>query len=195
VVINSSVFYNQLENLITATNVLNTVTGEWDIYSSNSGKLTTIGAELNLKWQVYNKLSLELSGTLQKTKDLRSGYSNILPGYSPQKLAYGKVLYNLSANTSISALFHYVGEMETEWITETTPEAGERLSKKSDGFFITDLNFRKDNILNKNLFLNLKINNLFNEKYFYPTTQSNSWIDKGVPGKTFGFLISAGIKF
>jgi len=194
-VLNASIFYNQLEDLIRLTNFLNTSTGEWDIYSSNSGKLQTIGTEINMKYQALKSLSLEISGTIQNSKDLRQGYENIDVAYSPHTLGYGKILYEICGSTSVSAVFHYVGVMETEWITESTPALGSRLAKKSDGYFVTDLNIRKENILNKNVYVSLKIKNLLNKKYFYPTTQSNSWIDKGVPGERFGFLVSAGIKF
>lgn len=195
IVLNSSIFFNHLDNLISLTNVLNTNTGEWDMYSSNSGKINTLGAEINVKYQVLKKLSVELSGIFQKSKDMRTGYENIKLAYSPEFLGYGKLLYLFSGETTLAALFHYVGEMETEWETDSTPANGYRLSNKTNGYFLTDLNFRKENILSKNLYLNLKINNLFNKKYFYPTTESNSWIDKGVPGQRFGFLISAGVKF
>jgi len=195
IVLNSSLFYNQLNNLISLTNVLNANTGEWDIYSSNSGKINTFGAEINLKYQVLKKLSVELSGIYQKSKDLRLGYENIKLAYSPDFLGNARFLYLFSGETSLAALFHYVGEMETEWETDSTPELGYRLSNKTKGYLIADINFRKENLLDKNLYLNLKIMNIFNKKYFYPTTESNAWIDKGVPGERIGFLLSAGIKF
>lgn len=193
--ISSSLFYNQLDNLITATNQYNSTTGEWSFYSYNTGKLNSRGVEIDLKYEINRPITIEIGGTYQKTNDLRDGYTNIRTAYSPALLAHAKASFKTKNKITIALLAKYVGEMETDWTTQSTPENGKRLSDKSNAFTTLDLNLRKEHLFTHNIYMNLKINNLLNSKYRYPTTKSNSWIDKGVPGESIQFFVTAGIKF
>lgn len=204
-IINSSLFFNQLNDLIELTNTYDPETG-WEIYSSNSGKFNTLGAEIQFIYKPTNALSINARCIYQKTNDMRPDYiydstgtlfdySTLKVAYSPPLLIYANVLYSFKNNLSVAGIFSYVGEMETYWETSSTPENGERLAPKAPAYYILSLNLRKENVFNKNIYINLNINNLLNNKFRYPTTKSNAWIDKGSIDQGFNFLVSCGMKF
>lgn len=190
-----SLFHNQLNNLIVATNTYNQETGEWDIYSSNSGKMETKGAELASKLAISKKLSFNLGGTFQKSENLKEGYENIELAYSPQFLANASMLYKFTKNISFSLSGIYTSKMETAWKTATTPNEGARIGNTMEAYTILNSNFYFTNLFKKNIFLNLKLKNILDVEVRYPTTTSNIWIDKGSLGYGREIMGSIGFNF
>jgi outer membrane receptor protein involved in Fe transport len=45
------------------------------------------------------------------------------------------------------------------------------------------------------LYINLRISNVFGNKYFYPTGAVNTWADEGILGRGRQFLFTLGYKF
>lgn len=178
--INTSVFFNYLYDLITQTNEFSPETG-WKFLGTNEGELRTIGAEMNLRYQVQ-KFCTNISLVYQKTTNEESGYEDISIGYSPQLLGNFCVKYNLQKNITLAFTGKYTGKMETEWQTSTTPEEGHRIGEAIPGYFILDTNLNFKNIINSPFSLGLKISNITGREIRYPTTKSNSWIDKGYLG-------------
>jgi len=193
--LNFSLFFNQLNNLISTTNLLNQETREWEFYSANSGKMSTIGTELGVGYSPIDKLRINLSGVYQRSQDERTGYENIEMGYSPKLLIYGNASFQIFKKTSFTLIGRYVDKMETAWKTESTPENGSRIGKTIKPQYIFDVNLRITEIFNSGFFSNAKICNILNTEIRYPTTTSNTWIDKGSLGKGRTFLFTVGYKF
>jgi len=193
--LSASVFYNYLDKLVVATNIYNQTTGEWDIYSSNSGEMQTIGVELGAKMQFGEKLKAHLSGTYQESKDLRAGYEEIELGYSPNLLANAGIAYKLSRKVSLSASVLHVAQMQTLWKTATTPEAGYRIGNASPAYTLLDSKLRITNLFNQKIFVELLAKNILNTETRYPTTTSNVWMDKGSLGFGRRFLVTLGFDF
>jgi len=195
ITLNLSLFQNHLKNLITATNIYDKTTQTWEIYSTNSGKMETNGIEANIRIQPIYDLQINLGGSFQKSKNLLDGYENIDLGYSPEFLGYGNVIYHFAKNLSASLIGRYVGKMETEWITESTPEAGGRIGNAIPGYFVFDANFRINKFGKLGLFFQIKANNLFDREIRYPTTKSNIWMDKGALGAGRTVMLKLGWNF
>lgn len=193
--VNASIFFNSIDNLISSTNIYHHTHREWHIYSSNSGKQETTGFELGLKIRPIKYLIMNISGVYQKSKNLKEGYKNITLGYSPELLGYFDISYLFNKDISIALLGRYIGEVETLWKTDDTPENGSRIGNKIDGYFIFDMNFRCNNILGTNIFTALKIGNILDIEVRYPTTTCNVWADKGTLGFGREILFSVGYKF
>ncbi len=191
---NTSLFFNKLDKLINMTNIYDPETGDWKIYSANSGRLNTIGADFQMSYMLGSNFIVELSGMFQKTKDLRTGYKNIDVAYSPNFSGNGKLFYQPITDVSIGLTFQYIGSMKSEWMVDSIPSEGYRLAQDIPGYSLVGLNLRKENLYYKGLFIQLKIDNLFNTRYRYPTTTSNSWIDKGVPGQRISWLLTIGTR-
>lgn len=191
---NISFFYNYLQDLIVSTNEFSTETG-WRIYSSNSGKMQTAGFEGGFLVRPSDKFDFVISALVQHTKNLLDGYEDIAVGYSPETIIYGRFIYSPTSDISLGSKFQYVGEMESAWQTSAAPEDGNRIGAKSPAYFKFDVNYRHENLLNRGVFLNLKVCNVLDQEIRYPTTSSNSWIDKGTLGYGRTFLLSLGYKF
>lgn len=194
-VLNTSIYYNYLNKLINSTNVYNNVLGEWEFYSTNSGKMSTLGIETSVQYFAGNKIKFNASCIYQHTENLQQGFEKIEVAYSPKLLLYSNLTYAFSKKISVSGLFRYVGSMETEWKTDSVPSAGYRIAPASKAYMVFDINFRTENLFVQNSYLNLKANNILNSEIRYPTTLSNRWIDLGslAPGRTI--LLSLGYKF
>jgi hypothetical protein len=194
-ILSSSIYFSDLTNIINATNVYNSTSSEWEIYSTNSGRISTLGTELKLTFKPSMNFTLNGGVSYQQSKSGKSGYENIEVAYSPNLLANANIVVNLPKNTIATLLGHYVGSMQTEWVTETLPEDGARLGDESNAYFLLDLNVRKNNIFKTKFFADIKINNLLNTIYRYPITASNAWIDKGVLGDALSWHFTIGARF
>ncbi len=190
-----SFFYNKLDNLISTKNFYNQETDEWEFYSLASGEMETIGAEMVLHSQPTKKMKLFAGATFQKTKDLREGYKDIKPGYSPNLMIKASMAYDLFEDFSVAVLGFYRSEVETYWKTESTPEAGKRIGDRLDPLFSIDINIRYDNLILEHLFASFKISNVLDEQIRYPTTLSNAWANKGTLGFGRSFVFTLGYKF
>ena len=194
--INTSLFYNQFDGLIVNQPIYDPYSGTWASgYSSNSGDLRTVGVELTLELNPLAGLNLEVSGTLQDTKDNRDRYTDIKAGYSPSLLGYIKAAYSFNENVSASLAGRYVGPMETLW-DYTMGSNGARIANGVPGYFVLGANVRINNIFEKNIFASISINNLLDHHYLYPSYIYNSfWADKGNAGNRIEFMATIGWKF
>ncbi len=173
-----SLYKNNINNLIVKRNIYNSQTQTWELHSTNSGKMETKGIEIGLKLLPIKTLSISLNGAFQKTKNLEKGFENVSPAYAPNFLGYLKIDYSLK-NFSLALMGRYVGKMRTMWEKTSDSSEGSRIGNTIDPYYTFDINFRVDNLFNKNFFLNLHIYNLLNKEIRFPTTPGNSWAEKG----------------
>ncbi len=195
-----SIFHNKLDNLITRVTELDENTNYYQSYFSNAGRMITNGMELLITLDIYNNFYIQTSGSLQNTSDERAEFNDIKVAYSPQKLGYLKARYRINNQISASILGQYVSSMETYWDTEPdihkpdqTPIG--RIGQKTDGYFLTSINFRYNDLFNKGYFINMNIYNLLDSEIRYPTFTNNRWADKGTLGYGREFMLTLGRKF
>jgi len=192
---NLSFFNNQLDKLISTTNIYDNNTGEWEIFSYTSGKMETNGIECGLLWQLHEDIRWKTDLVYQKSNDLKTGYEDISLGYSPELLGYFQFIYTPVENKTCAIMGRYIDKMYTLWKTNTTPDQGKRIGKSIPGYYVVDVNLRYNKILDTDFYLELKMKNIFDQEIRYPTTTSNSWADKGIFGQGRNFLISLGWNF
>ncbi|MFN8206369.1 MAG: TonB-dependent receptor [Bacteroidales bacterium] len=193
--VNFSLFQNQLNDLITNTNIRDTASGEWLIYNSNGGRMQTLGAELSLQILLFERLSIGLSGTYQHSENLDDSLRQYTPGYSPEKLGYLTVGYMANKHLCLSATGHYISRMESEMIWSVANLRWVRIGNSIDPYFIADINLRYSQIANTGFFASVKLGNIFDTPVRYAATRSNVWMDKGSRGPGHTIQLSAGFEF
>lgn len=191
---NISIFYNHLHDLITANNEFSPETG-WNVFSANTGQLETFGTEVCLKYDFDFGLSAASRFLYQNTKNLKKGYEDIKPGYSPDFTGNISLTRTFAEKYHISFSAQYVDNMETAWVTSTTPEEGRRLGDSIEEMLLFDANIRVDDIFDTGLYADLAVKNVLNHEIRYPTTSSNTWIDKGTLGFGRQVIFNIGLKF
>lgn len=92
--LNTSLYYNQLTDLIVRT--IDVSSGSVVTNSSNNGKATTTGAELTMKAEIIDNLKAEVSYTYQNTTDHTAGMDEVDFSFAPSSLAYFKLSYNIN---------------------------------------------------------------------------------------------------
>lgn len=190
--VNLSLFHNILDKLIYRTYYPGQ--GTLTSYQANVGKMVTNGVEFKLSVIPSKKVNMEFSGIYQQTKDRRSGFEDIEPGYSPQFLGYIKAYYFFTREISLAITGNYVGEMESYYDHTLTPP--DRLGERVDGYFLLGANFRMRDMWGTGFFINIRGSNLLNQEIRYPTTSNNaSFAQKGTIGRGFSFLITVGYYF
>jgi len=187
-------FYNKLDDLVISSNLYNRETDSWELQTSNSGEMKTIGFEAIVNVNSIKKTKVELSGLYQNTTVQTEGYTSAEPGYSPHFLGYLKASYFISNNVSFGAKIRYISAMESAWDFVTNPSNGRRIGAASESNMIIDANCRYQNILSTKIYSKLNIENLTNASIRYPTTESNMWIDKGTLGHGFRVNLTLGLK-
>lgn len=190
--INFSVFYNNIDNLITTTNEYVPNQG-WNVFSANSGAFETYGIELGAEILLFDIFKANLSGLYQKTEYKKEGYEDIIPGYSPEIMLYGNIIYPVADFLTLSLIGKYTGEMQTEWVTETIPSEGSRIGSKIDPYFVLNFNVNYNCLMIDDLNINLNISNLTDTEIRYPATTTNAWFDKGFLG--FGRQFSVRLQY
>ncbi len=194
--LNTSIFYNTLDNLITRVAELDEQ-GNYQNWSANAGKMVTHGVELTINAEPFKNFRVELSGTFQETEDKRPDFRDIEVAYSPKILGYLKASYR-SRNFTLAVTGNYVGAMETFWDETLENEDGtfgRRIGDRVDGYFVLGTNLRLDKLFNTELYFNLRCSNLLNEEIRYPTFTNNPWADRGTLGIGRTILASIGWKF
>ncbi|MDM8523888.1 TonB-dependent receptor [Desulfococcaceae bacterium HSG8] len=191
-VINASIFYNKLENLIVRTHGIDE-NGDYYSGSANAGEMETLGAELTVRAKPLDNMNLELSGTWQNTEDKK--YPDIDPGYSPDFLGYLKVSYHFPQGISLGITGNYVSSMKAGWASD--PDGtGARIGEDADSYFSLGANLRFNNLFGKGLYLNIRGSNLLDEDIRYPaTTNNNGLFPKGTLGAGRSLLATVGWKF
>jgi outer membrane receptor protein involved in Fe transport len=195
--VNLSLFHNILDKLIFRTNFFEQ--GEYTTRQANVGKMVTNGIEFKLSVIPSRKVNMEFGGIYQQTKDNRSGFENIEPGYSPRFLGYIKAYCFFTPEVSLAITGNYVGEMESYYDhTLENPDGsfGRRLGEKVDGYFILGANFRMRDMWGTGFFINIKGSNLLGQEVRYPATSNNSgYAYRGTIGRGFTFLFTMGYYF
>jgi outer membrane receptor protein involved in Fe transport len=186
-----SVFYNLLENLIFRTFVPDP-SGALIQSQANVGEMTTTGAELSITARPTPDFHLELSGTLQETKDKTEGFEDIVPGYSPKFLGYAKASYFFNKDISLSVTGSYVSAMEAFYDNILDARVGEKV----DGYFLLGANLRFRNLFGTGMFLNIRGSNLLDEEIRYPATTNNTlFAPLGTFGRGMSLLATLGYRF
>ena len=136
--INTSFFYNRMNNLIVRTLGVNDQ-GQFYNYNSNAGKVETKGMELTLQIKPVENLDVEISSTYQKSTDLDN--KEIAYNYSPNLLGNLKVSYRINQHLNASIIANYVDEMETNWLSN--PDGtGSRIGEPVPAYFMLGANIR-----------------------------------------------------
>jgi outer membrane receptor protein involved in Fe transport len=190
--INTSLFYNKMNDLIVRTLGVNEK-GEFYNYNSNAGKVETKGMELTLQLKPNDKFYAEASCTYQKSIDLDN--KNITYNYSPNLLGNIKISYRFNANLNASIITNYVDKMETNWLSN--PDGtGTRIGKPVAAYYTLGANMRLENLVKEGLFFEIHGSNLLNKDVMYPATTNNNGIfPKGTVGMGRQIVCSLGYKF
>ncbi len=198
--INTSIFYNSINNLITRKDVFNP-DGSLTIESTNGGEIKSIGTEFTLKTKISQKLIIDVSFSNQTSEDHEEHIDeHEVTSYSPSWLGYFKGSYLLGNNFVISLIGRYVDGMSTyfdiTYIDPTNTALGKngRIAPSVPAYTVLDFNFRANQIW-KGLFIELNVNNLLDTEIRYPTTTANQWMDKGSLGSPRSIYLSTGFEF
>lgn len=191
---NVSVFHNILDQLIVRTIQID-ANGTATEYNANGGELVTNGAEFSVQARPFDRFFADLSITYQNTEDERAGYENIDVAYSPHLLGYAKLSYKLTDTVTVALTGTYVDEMETEWDETLNNGAGGRIGDPVDDHFLVGANLRLDNLFDTGWYGSVRVSNILDEDYRYPTYVNNTWADKGTLGAPREYLVTVGVKF
>jgi hypothetical protein len=176
------------------------------------GKITFPKKSVPSRLHIQTSMSL----TLQRTK--RSGDDSlVLVSYSPQQLAKMSVRGNYTFDNDLRLSFgvssNYISSMSSYYAPESADTLGGIvpggfIGTGSDPYFRFATNIRLSNFAIANLiagksikekygtmFINLKLENIGNYRYKYPTDAANTWADKGLFGRGRSFLCTIGYKF
>ena len=184
-----SIFRNCLDDLIFASALEKN--GHIYNYTGNTGKIETTGLEIGFKFRPVNSLELDASIMYQDSENKRERAEGQTVAYSPEYITYLKMTYLFSGDFRISLLGKYIDDVESEFNIFTR----KRIGAKIESHYTFNLNMRKDNFLNESIYIQLKINNLFDEKIRIPSDYTNSFADRGF--LTFGraFIFKVGYAF
>jgi len=210
--INANVFQNNLSNLITRETSFDGT--DYIAFSTNSGEIRTRGVELILKKVVRipigsKKLILNTNGsvTYQVTKhisevgpDLDAESRGDTVSFSPPIFGTFRIT-GVYGRFSFGAGINYVGKMKSEYsIGNENSGTGKYIGEDVNGYERVSANMRLSNIRifkedKGGFYFNLKVSNLLNRTYYYPTHNTNRWADKGVLGRPRQFLLTIGHTF
>ncbi len=187
---NFSIFYNNLHNIFTVIYSTNDQ-GNVVNYATNLGKMSTTGCEAVLKLRPLFNWDVELSASYQNTKEETPGFEDMTVPYSPDLLLYFKSSFILDEKYIISANAHFTGSMEPDYSRKTK----KRIGQKTDAYFVLDANFRIEDFLLPDSYLNFKISNLFDSIIHLPVNSVNSFADKGLLNPGRSILVTLGYNF
>lgn len=195
--VSSSLFYNQLDNLIVRT--VSGTPGAIVYYNNNGGKLRTLGGELTVNVTPIAGLSTELSVTYQRSKDLRAGMGDEPVEYSPHLLGYAKASYHFLRWFTVALTGRYVGRMYARWdVGRLNPDGTlnpGRIGLSADSYALLDASLRVADVFDHGFYLAVHVTNLFNTKFLYPAYVDNLWTDKGLVGQPLTVMATLGRKF
>jgi len=160
----------------------------------NSGKWESYGVEISLIGRPAVGWQIKASYGYQITKDENN--PEIAVGNSPVQLAKFAFSYSLqSFSVQMDGLYTDVMYSDWQWDEGTTVTAGDytRLGQQSDPYFLMGVNARYVHALS-GIFLNIRVFNLFDQKYRYPASELVSFT-KGGLGIERRILVSAGWNF
>ncbi len=216
----ANLFWNDLQSLFVKETYADSI-GAFNGVSKNSGELITRGLELiakrrfNVSLRNGQRINLRtsLSVSFQNTRNvapdslseaLKQQIEDTLVAFSPRVLGtanivarYKKFSIGLSANY-VGAMVAYTPQpriISADSMITTPP-----LGANTDPYLRLSANFRVDNLRffqekNGGFYVNLKISNLMNEQYSYPTYTNIRWAKLGLLGRPRQFLLSVGYVF
>jgi len=177
-------------------------------YFSYGAEIQAYGAEITLTAFLTKKMKVEVSASYQESKYQSLNMEEVTVEFSPNLLLYGKASYQITENISLALLGNFVDKMEAQWdntpINPADPESlpkGRIYGKAVEAYYLMTTNLRWKNICfsdpgaKKGLYLNLKIDNIFDQEIHYPSTSVSAWADKGVMGLGRNFIFSVGFEF
>ena len=189
----SSIYYSKLDDIISRASSTDPVTNDIVLISNNSGEMTSQGLELGIKGNLTEKLQLEVNMAFTDVENDNDELSGVEPGFSPNHQGSVNLLYQLTRKSTIGLSCIYVGNMETSW----DPTTDTRQANGVGSYTLVDLNFRKEDFLTENAYLQIGIHNLFDKNYRYASNQNsaNSGYDRGFPAAERSFLVTFGMRF
>lgn len=211
----TNIFYNHLVGLITRET---TTAGTFVGISSNSDSIRTIGIETlfryTKKWNSSTKTrsssnayvdrsripsTIKLTGTAsftyQNTRYLSTNQTGDTVSFSPPVLATFQIRL-LRKMWSFSFISNYVGRMHSYYSYKKSAYSGQF----EEDYIRLSANIRYQvPMKNKNLrwsfYVNLKMDNILNTNYQYPTYSVNPWANKGIVGRGRVTMLSLGYLF
>jgi outer membrane receptor protein involved in Fe transport len=190
--INTSVFYNKMNDLIVRTIGVDSL-GKFYDYISNAGEVETKGAELMIQIKPIENLDIAVSCTYQKSVDLNN--KDITYNYSPNLLGNLKVSYGLTPRIHASLIANYVDKMESDWM-ENPDGTGNRIGNSVSAYYTLGANIRANDLFKRGIYAELHGTNLLNQDIMYPATTNNyTLFPKGSMGMGLQVLLTLGCKF
>lgn len=190
--VNTSVFYNKMNDLIVRTLGIDSL-GRFYNYNSNAGKVETKGIEITIQIKPAENFDLEAGCSYQKSIDLNN--KDISYSYSPNLLGNLKLNYRLTQKVNATLAAIYVDKMESGWL-ENPDGSGSRIGNAVPAYYSIDANIRVTDLFKHGIFMELHGTNLFNKDIMYPaTTNNNTIFPKGSVGMGRQITFSLGYKF
>jgi len=189
ILINTSIFYNEISNILVTERNLSGSFPKLPI-----GEIETTGIETIINYTITDSLSSEISATFQDSEN--PNQSSIDVPYSPRWVAQAKLSYEFNRSVfSINAKF--VDSIKPFYSFEDQA----RIGNKIDSYTVVDMNMRV-NDLYKDLYLNIKASNIFDEEIRYPnnpenngTSALNNAMNEGTIGDERAFFVTVGWRF
>lgn len=180
--LNTSVFYNKSENISLFTQEGTSVP------ISDNGTQETKGLEFAITYKPNYNFHISSSLTLQDTKAKTSSNIDIEPAFSP------KVLYKINMSykhdkTKYSLFLNYIGKMKSAIDYNTL----KRYGKDSKENIVLGANLEQ--ILSKDLSINLNVSNLLNRDNKIPAGSTLTNFHEGVYTKGREYLFTLKYKF
>lgn len=190
-----SLFSNQVDNLaVRETSSDANIESVFISRTTNIGAVDTIGFELSYGAKLLEYLKIDISTTLQKSDNSRSGFRDIDLEYSPKVLAYLNLNYVVFDGLDVNLSSRYISAMKTLW--SGTADEGGRIGKEQPGYSVWGVAARwQQNIEENELTISPTVDNLFNKSYRLPTTSFINWADQGLPGDERTLQLSANVRF
>ncbi len=197
--LSTSVFYNQLDQLIVRSAYFNPEAKTVSFIPDNSGEMETIGGELQVQYSPSDALSLDFALSYHQTQNKKF---DVEASYSPDLLAYVKAWYKITEDISVAITSNYVGKMETYWddspvapANPNSPHKG-RFYDTTPSYWTLNANFRYNDVMGTGLYFNVQGTNLLNKDIFYgPTLHNYSYFPKGTYDTGIGVFANVGLKF
>lgn len=182
-----SVFENNLSDLLIEALTI-TERGSLSTNANAGNMLDTKGFEALLQQRIGDKWRSEIALTYQDSDD--KTHPNRNPIYSPQIVAHGKLVYE-NENFSGALLGRFVDRITPYYDAESDLPSGDI----SGSYAVFDASLRWNKIW-KDLYVSIKVSNVFDKTVRYPLNPINSSIlDKGTLGDGRGFQVTSGFKF
>ena len=137
--------------------------------------------------------------------------NSLSPSFSPNIIGGAKVIFSYGSfsvkridiqKVSIGIHSNYIGAMNSSIAIDNDIE--EYVGNSSKPYSIASLNMRVSGMRLKRkkkghnesgLFMNVKLSNIFNTTYFYPTTTNAQWALNGIQGRGTSLLLTLGYAF